>query len=91
MLEVAGAEDGAVVPAVLRTSEDTTDLVVDRLDVLTVVLAPTIGVGRPEDGNTGDAELRLPIGYGIGPPVGIGVAGVAGTGVAEPTAGTGVV
>lgn len=90
VLEVAGAEDGAVELVRLRTSEDPTDFVADRLDVVTVVFAPMIGVGRAEAGSTGDPELRLATGYGISPPVGYGVTGVSGLGVAEP-AGTEVV
>lgn len=88
VLEVAGAEGGAVVLVRLRTLEDTADFVADRLDVVTVVFAPTIGVGRPE--TAGDPELRLATGYGISPPVGIGVTGPCGLGVAGP-AGIGVV
>lgn len=97
VLEVAGAEDGVVALVTLRT-EDTTDFVAERLDVVTVVLAPTTGVGSTETGGTGDAELGPAPGYGFNPPVGTGVIGAPGTGVtgafgpgvAEP-AGIGVV
>lgn len=91
VLEVAGAEDGAVALVRLRAVEDTTDFVADRLDVVTVVFAPTIGVDDPEAGGTGGPEPRLATGYGVvGPPVGIGATGASGLGVAEP-AGIGVV
>lgn len=91
VLEVAGAEDGAVALDRLGAVEDTTDFVADRLDVVTVVFAPTIGVGDPEAGGTGGPEPRLATGYGVvGPPVGIGTTGASGLGVAGP-AGIGVV
>lgn len=86
VLEVAGAEDGAVVLVRLRTLEDASDFVADRLDVVTVVFAPTPSVGTAEAGSTDDPKLRPPIGYEGSPPVGIGWTSVSGLGVAEPAA-----
>lgn len=69
VLEVAGDEDGAVALVRLRTLEDATDFVADRLDVVTVVFAPTTGVGTAEAGTTGDPEFRPPtIGVGTADP-----------------------
>ena len=84
VLEAAGADDGAAALVRLMALEVTIDFVADRLDVVTVVFAPTICVGRAETGNTGDPELRLATGYGISPLEGIGMTGVSGLGVDEP-------
>ena len=84
VLDVAEDDDGTVALVRLTTLEDTTDFVADKLDVVIVVFAPTICVGRAETGNTGDPGPRLATGYGISPPEETGMTGVPGLGENEP-------